>query len=82
MGGFGTTGGRDEDDLSWTNELLPIEVRRALLDKALEELRLSKAAASTSQAVVKPRQGAGTPERPGKSGQGRQPPSTRDKPSA
>lgn len=37
-------GGREEGELSWTNEALPLEVRRALLDKALEDLRRAKAA--------------------------------------
>lgn len=45
MGGFGTQGsGREEGELSWTNEALPLEVRRALLDKVLEDLRRAKAA--------------------------------------
>lgn len=76
MGGFGTDGGRDESDLSWTNELLPIEVRRALLDKALEDLRLARAAASGRQRSAK------TPDRPGQSGVGRDFPARKDKPEA
>ncbi|MCM2254022.1 MAG: hypothetical protein NDJ19_16790, partial [Ramlibacter sp.] len=48
MGGFGTPGcGREEGELSWTNEALPLEVRRALLDKALDDLRRAKAAGAS-----------------------------------
>lgn len=74
MGGFGS-GGRDERDLSWTNEALPLEVRRALLDKALEDLRIAKAAASDR------RGGGGTPDR-APSDLGRDPPANKDKPQA
>jgi hypothetical protein len=75
MGGF-SNGGRDEGELSWTNEALPLEVRRALLDKALDELRLARAAGST-------RTGA-TPklERPGHSGSDRDSSTRKDKPQA
>ena len=48
MGGIGDRSGRfDEGDLSWTNEALPLELRRALLDKALDEFRSAKAAGKT-----------------------------------
>ena len=48
MGGIGDGNGRfDEGDLSWTNEALPLELRRALLDKALDEFRSAKAAGKT-----------------------------------
>ena len=63
MGAFGNVNGRgDEGDLSWTNEELPLEVRRALLDKALEEFRTAKAAGSGGRAT------AGKPDRPGQAG--------------
>lgn len=77
MGGF-SNGGRDEGDLSWTNEALPLEVRRALLDKALEDLRIARAAGST-RAGAAPKL-----ERPGRSGSGRDSASKKkkDKPQA
>jgi hypothetical protein len=50
----------DEGDLSWTNEALPLEVRRELLDKALEDFKAAKAAGGDSR-----RQKAATPDRPG-----------------
>lgn len=75
MGGFGNVSGRgDKGDLSWTNEELPLEVRRALLDKALEEFRTAKAAGSGRR--VK----AGTPDRPGQAGAGAASSSAKDKP--
>lgn len=75
MGGFGN-GGRDEGDLSWTNEALPLEVRRALLDKALEDLRIARAAGS-----IRANKG-GKVDRPGRSGADRDLPSKKDKPQA
>jgi hypothetical protein len=76
MGGFGTDSGRDEDELSWTNEALPLEVRRALLDKALDDLRKAKAAdgARASVAVMT--------DRPGQTGSKRESSSKKDKPRA
>jgi hypothetical protein len=50
MGEFGTRG-REEGDLSWTNEALPLALRRALLDKALEDFKAARAAASTRAGV-------------------------------
>ncbi len=64
MGGSGT-GGRDDGDLSWTNETLPLELRRALLDKALEDLRRARASGTQRQGIVT------TPERAGQTGRGR-----------
>jgi len=75
MGGF-SNGSRDEGDLSWTNEALPLEVRRALLDKALEDLRLARAAGST-RAGTSPKL-----DRPGHSGSDRDSPVKKDKPKA
>jgi hypothetical protein len=75
MGEFRNASGRgSEGDLSWTNEELPLEVRRALLDKALEEFRTARAAGSGRR--VK----AGTPDRPGQSGAGSDSSSRKDKP--
>ena len=75
MGGFSNSG-RDEGTLSWTNEALPLEVRRALLDKALDDLRLARAAGST-------RTGASPKlDRPGHSGADGDSPVKKDKPQA
>lgn len=76
MGGFGTGSGRNDGDLSWTNEALPLEVRRALLDKALEDFRTAKAAGSTRAGV------AAMPDRPGQAGSDRDSTSNKDKPQA
>jgi hypothetical protein len=76
MGGFGTDGGRDEGELSWTNEALPLEVRRELLDKALEDLRKAKAAGGTRTKI------ASMTERPGKTGSDRDSTSSEEKPQA
>ncbi|HXD40445.1 MAG TPA: hypothetical protein VN649_07775 [Ramlibacter sp.] len=70
MGGIG--GGRDDNDLSWTNEELPLEVRRALLDKALEDMKAERARAKVP----------GTSDRAGKTGSERDPAGVKDKPSA
>jgi hypothetical protein len=48
-----------DGDLSWTNEALPLEVRRALLDKALEDLRIARAAGSPRNATSSERPGLG-----------------------
>lgn len=76
MGVFGTEGSRDEGELSWTNEALPLEVRRALLDKALEDLRKAKAAGNTRAKV------AAVAERPGQAGADRDSAGRKDKPQA
>jgi hypothetical protein len=76
MGRFGTEGGRDAGELSWTNEALPLEVRRALLDKALEDLRKAKAADGSRTKV------AAMTERPGQAGSDRDSTSRKDKPQA
>jgi hypothetical protein len=68
----GTGGGRDAGDLSWTNEELPLEVRRALLDKALEDLKAARARAKVP---------AGS-DRAGKTGSERGPATVKDKPKA
>jgi hypothetical protein len=72
MGGF-SNGGRDEGDLSWTNEALPLEVRRALLDKALQDLRLARAAAGSAAPKL---------DRPGHGGSDRDSAIKKDKPQA
>jgi hypothetical protein len=77
MGRFGS--GRDEGDLSWTNEVLPLEVRRALLDKALEDFRAAKAARTAGKARA---QVAAVPDRAGQSGAGRNIATGKDKPKA
>ena len=74
MTGIGS--GRDPGDLSWTNEELPLEVRRALLDKALEELKAAKAT-GTIRAKVRP-----ASDRAGNTGSERGPASVKDKPKA
>ena len=76
MGGFGTDSGRDEGELSWTNEALPLEVRRALLDKALDDLRKAKAADGIRASV------AAVTDRPGRTGSKRESSSKKDKPRA
>jgi hypothetical protein len=73
MGGF-SKGRRDQGELSWTNEALPLEVRRALLDKALEDLRLARAAGST--------RGGAKLDRPGHTGADADSPVKKDKPQA
>ncbi len=70
----GSGDGRDDGELSWTNETLPLEFRRALLDKALDDLR--RARASGSQGAI------ATPERAGQSGAGRDSKPRKDKPRA
>jgi len=75
MGGTGT-GGRDDGDLSWTNETLPLELRRALLDKALDDLRRARASGTQRQGTVP------KPERAGRTGAGREPKPKKDKPQA
>jgi hypothetical protein len=76
MGGLGKFTGRgDEGDLSWTNEELPLDVRRELLDKALEDFRAAKAAGSGRRLK------AATPDRPGQAGAGADSSSAKDKPS-
>ena len=75
MGGTGV-GGRDEGDLSWTNETLPLELRRALLDKALEDLRRARASDGQRQGIASP------PGRAGHTGTGRDPKPGKDKPKA
>ncbi|HWP11308.1 MAG TPA: hypothetical protein VNN06_05770 [Ramlibacter sp.] len=76
MGGIGDGSGRfDEGDLSWTNEALPLEVRRALLDKALDEFRSAKAAGKT-------RASADTPNRKAQTRAGPDSTSRKDKPQA
>ncbi|HXC40235.1 MAG TPA: hypothetical protein VN667_14955 [Burkholderiales bacterium] len=45
MTGIGS--GRDPGDLSWTNEELPLDVRRVLLDQALEDFKAAKAAGTS-----------------------------------
>jgi hypothetical protein len=74
MGGTGS--GRDEGDLSWTNEELPLEVRRALLDQALEDFKAARAAGTTRAAVP------AVSDRAGKTGSERDPASVKDKPKA
>lgn len=74
MGGTGNNGGRDDGDLSWTNETLPLELRRALLDKALEDLRRARASGTQRQGV------ASKPERAGQTGRDSNP--GKDKPKA
>jgi hypothetical protein len=76
MGGFGKDSGREEGDLSWTNEALPLEIRRALLDQALEELRKARAAGGPRPGVV------ASLDRPGQSGSERASPGKKDKPKA
>ena len=75
MGEF-RTGSREDGDLSWTNEALPLEVRRALLDKALADFKASKAAGKTRSEL------AATPDRAGQSGSDRDSTSKKDKPRA
>jgi hypothetical protein len=73
MTGIGS--GRDTGDLSWTNEELPLEVRRALLDQALQDLKAARAVGNNR----------GVPavnERAGKTGSERDPASAGDKPKA
>jgi len=74
MGGTGS--GRDAGDLSWTNEELPLEVRRALLDKALEDFKAAKAGGTTRAKAP------AAPEHAGKTGSERGPASVKDKPKA
>jgi cation transport regulator ChaB len=72
----GIGGGRDPGDLSWTNEELPLEVRRALLDKALEDFKAAKALGN-ARAKVRP-----ASDRAGKTGSERGPARVKDKPKA
>ena len=72
----GAGNGRKEGDLSWTNEALPLELRRALLDKALDDLRRARASGSHRPSLVP------TPERAGQSGSGRSSTPKKDKPRA
>jgi hypothetical protein len=74
MGGSG--GGRDDGELSWTNETLPLELRRALLDKALDDLRRARASGAQRQGAFP------TPDRAGQSGAGRNSKPKKDKPRA
>jgi hypothetical protein len=76
MGVFGTNAGREHGELSWTNEALPLEVRRALLDKALDDLRKARAADTVRAS------GAPIPERAGKAGADRDTPGGKDSPKA
>ena len=73
MTGIGS--GRDPGELSWTNEELPLEVRRALLDKALEDFKAAKAAGT--KRATRP-----ASDRAGKTGSERGPASVKDKPKA
>jgi hypothetical protein len=77
MSGSGSGSGcaHDPGDLSWTNEELPIEVRRALLDKALEELKAARAVGRNAAAPA-------ASDRPGKAGSERATTAARDKPKA
>jgi hypothetical protein len=77
MGAFGNKveGRSDAGDLSWTNEELPLELRRALLDKALEDFRSARATGSGGRAK------AGTPDRPGQAGASSDSSRRNDKPS-
>jgi hypothetical protein len=77
MGEFRTGIGRDNGELSWTNEALPLEVRRALLDKALEDFRTARAAGGNRNSVA-----AAAPNRAGQSGSERDSPAREDKPNA
>ena len=72
----GIGGGHDPGDLSWTNEELPLEVRRALLDKALEDFKAAKAA-GTNRAPV-----PAVSDRAGKTRSERDSASVKDKPKA
>jgi hypothetical protein len=81
MGEF-RTGSREDGDLSWTNEALPLEVRRALLDKALADFKASKAAGKTRSELASTRDRAATPDRAGQSGSDRDSTSKKDKPQA
>jgi hypothetical protein len=74
MTGLGS--GRDPGDLSWTNEELPLEVRRALLDKALQDLKAAKAVGNARETLP------AAVDRPGKTGPERDPASVNDKPNA
>jgi hypothetical protein len=74
MGGLGINSGRERDtgELSWTNEALPLEVRRALLDKALDDLRKARAADTVRVSSAR------VSGRAGKAGADRDPPGGKD----
>jgi hypothetical protein len=74
MTGIGS--GRDTGDLSWTNEELPLEVRRALLDQALQDLKAARAVGNNRADVP------AVNERARKTGSERDPASAGDKPKA
>jgi hypothetical protein len=74
MSGIGV--GHDEGDFSWTNEELPLEVRRALLDQALQDLRAARAVDNARAKVP------AALDRAGQSGSERDPGGVKVKPKA